>query len=122
MTINRTGEDLVGKGSRNKPLWEAVLRSSLSMEGQVKNTFARYLVDCLHRIIHFAQNNTIGNTTKSMFIDTVCVFRQLAPYLRQTDQRERMQKLVTVEAKKLLKNKKAVVEILLNLDETRPIS
>jgi len=33
-----------------------------------------------------------------------------------------MQKLVTVEAKKLLKNKKAVVEILLNLDETRPIS
>ena len=115
VTVGRQAQDIINKGTRNLDLWDNVLRSA---EPQVKMEFCGYLLDCLRNVIYFAQSHTIGNSTKNLFKDIIGVFFKLAHFIREHPQNSRRLQSLVVESRKVLKNKKAVIEIIKVLDES----
>jgi hypothetical protein len=115
LTLDRNGQEIVNQGDRNWFIWDNILRNS---DPATRDDFCGYLVQSLRGVVEFAQRHTIGSTTKTLFTETISAYHRLGKYIKESSHATQLQALVT-EARKTLKTKKAVVEILMNLDASR---
>ena len=115
VTIARTGQDILQRGSLNFESWDYILRHATNPD--VQREFCGYLVDCIITISNYAVSHTVRNATKTSFHDTVVVLSKFVTYIRRFESLKlRLQKVVA-EAKKMLKSKKAVADILRIFDQ-----
>jgi hypothetical protein len=110
VTISRTGQEILQRGLLNFDSWDCILRHATSAD--VRREFCGYLVECIVSISNYLMTHTVREAARKNFHDTVSVLIKFVTHIRGFESLKlRLQKVVA-EAKKMLKSKKAVTDIL----------